>query len=115
VKSGRSAEAVNVAEKAKEFFPNWWQAFSREFCRVQAAVSNCQKKSAAKSIEFWTSGLAPARVAAFAQAIPQARVTTVDFPEMTPITREFAEKFGVAARYDITRATSGRWIRTRCV
>jgi len=27
-------------------------------------------------------------------------VTTVDFPEMTPITREFAEKFGVAARYD---------------
>ena len=27
-------------------------------------------------------------------------MTTVDFPEMTPITREFAEKLGVAARYD---------------
>jgi ubiquinone/menaquinone biosynthesis C-methylase UbiE len=37
---------------------------------------------------------------AFARAIPHARVTTVDFPEMTPITREFAEKFGAAARYD---------------
>jgi ubiquinone/menaquinone biosynthesis C-methylase UbiE len=37
---------------------------------------------------------------AFAQAIPGARVTTVDFPEMTPITREFAEKLGMASRYD---------------
>ena len=37
---------------------------------------------------------------AFAQAIPDARVTTVDFPEMTPITQGFAEKLGVAGRYD---------------
>ena len=37
---------------------------------------------------------------AFAKAIPETRITSADFPEMTPITREFAEKYGVANRYD---------------
>jgi 2-polyprenyl-3-methyl-5-hydroxy-6-metoxy-1,4-benzoquinol methylase len=36
----------------------------------------------------------------FARAIRSARVTTVDLPEVTPITREYAKRFGVAARYD---------------
>ncbi len=37
---------------------------------------------------------------AFAEAIPTARVTAVDYPEVTPITREFAQRHGVADRYD---------------
>ena len=36
----------------------------------------------------------------FAEAIPQARVTAVDYPEVIPLTREYAEKFSVAERYD---------------
>jgi hypothetical protein len=37
---------------------------------------------------------------AFAQEIPEARVTVLDYPEVTPIARQFAEKFGMADRYD---------------
>lgn len=37
---------------------------------------------------------------AFAKAIPAARVTVVDWPEVTRITREYAERFGVSDRYD---------------
>src|SRR5204863_9504531 len=36
----------------------------------------------------------------FAQAIPNARVTAVDYPEVTAVTREYAQQFGVADRYD---------------
>jgi ubiquinone/menaquinone biosynthesis C-methylase UbiE len=36
----------------------------------------------------------------FAQAIPDARVTVVDYPEVTPVTRQFAGRFGVADRFD---------------
>jgi ubiquinone/menaquinone biosynthesis C-methylase UbiE len=37
---------------------------------------------------------------AFAQAIPDAQVTVVDYPEVTPVARQFAERFGVQDRYD---------------
>jgi ubiquinone/menaquinone biosynthesis C-methylase UbiE len=36
----------------------------------------------------------------FAQALPNARVTAVDYPEVTPVAREYARKFGVGDRYD---------------
>ena len=36
----------------------------------------------------------------FAQAIPDARVTVVDYPEVTAVARRFTERFGVADRYD---------------
>jgi len=36
----------------------------------------------------------------FAQAVPTVRVTAVDYPEVTPVTREFAQTFGVADRYE---------------
>jgi hypothetical protein len=37
---------------------------------------------------------------AFAQALPDARVTAVDFPPVLEITREYAERYKVADRYD---------------
>ncbi|SDK75282.1 Dimerisation domain-containing protein [Actinopolyspora mzabensis] len=37
---------------------------------------------------------------AFAQQAPRARVTTVDYSEVTPLTREFAERYGVVDRFD---------------
>ena len=102
VKSGRSAEAVNVAEKGKEFFPKLVASiFPGNFAASKAAVSRLPEKERRKIHRILDVGAGSgAWSLAFAQAIPQARVTTVDFPEMTPITREFAEKFGVAARYE---------------
>ena len=44
--------------------------------------------------------LRPAWSLPFAQALPNARVTVLDFPEVIPVAREFAGKFGVAARFD---------------
>ncbi|MFP3989667.1 methyltransferase [Streptomyces sp. E11-3] len=36
---------------------------------------------------------------AFALDLPQARVTTIDHPEVTDVTRSFTERYGVAERY----------------
>ncbi len=36
----------------------------------------------------------------FAQANRATRVTVVDLPQVTPVTRQYAEKFGVAGQYD---------------
>src|SRR6266566_251145 len=102
VKSGRPAEAVNVAEKGKEFFPKLVASlFPGNFAASTAAVSRIPEKERSKIHKILdVAAGSGAWSLAFAQAIPQARVTTVDFPEMTPITREFTEKFGVAARYE---------------
>lgn len=37
---------------------------------------------------------------AFAQQLPDAHVTVVDYPQVTPVARQFTERFGVADRYD---------------
>jgi ubiquinone/menaquinone biosynthesis C-methylase UbiE len=36
----------------------------------------------------------------FAQALPSVRVTAMDYPEVTAVAREYAERFGVGDRYD---------------
>jgi predicted O-methyltransferase YrrM len=115
VRSGHSVEAVNVAEKGKEFFPKLVASiFPGNFAASTAAVSRFPEKERRKihGILDVAAG-SGAWSLPFARAIPEARVTTVDFPEMTPITREFAEKFGVADRYqylegDLRQADFGR-------
>jgi predicted O-methyltransferase YrrM len=102
VRSGRPAETVDVAEKGKEFFPKLVASiFPGNFAAATAAVSQFPDKKRRKigNILDVAAG-SGAWSLAFARAIPEARVTTADFPEMTPITREFAEKLGVADRYD---------------
>jgi SAM-dependent methyltransferase len=102
VRSGRPAETVDVAAKGKEFFPQLVASiFPGSFEASSAAVSRFPEKDrrAIRRILDVAAG-SGAWSLAFAQAIPQARVTTVDLPEMTPIARGFAEKIGVAARYD---------------
>ena len=55
VRSGRPTETVNVAEKGKEFFQNWWGAFSPGTLPPQPWLPrNSQSGNAAKSIRFWT-------------------------------------------------------------
>jgi SAM-dependent methyltransferase len=102
VRTGHSAEAVDVAEKGKQFFPKLVASiFPGNFAAATVAVSELPEKDRHKIHKIMdVAAGSGAWSLAFARAIPEARVTTVDFPEMTPITREFTEKFGVAARYD---------------
>jgi 2-polyprenyl-3-methyl-5-hydroxy-6-metoxy-1,4-benzoquinol methylase len=102
VKSGHPVEAINIAEKGKEFFPKLVASlFPGNFATSTLAVEQFSKKDLLKIHKILdVAAGSGAWSLAFAQAIPRARVTTVDFPEMTPITREFAEKYGAANQYD---------------
>lgn len=102
VRSGRPAETVNVPDKGKEFFPKLVESiFPGSFAASTVAVSQFSERERRKIHKILdVAAGSGAWSLAFAKAIPQARITTVDFPEMTRITREFAEKFGVANRYD---------------
>jgi 2-polyprenyl-3-methyl-5-hydroxy-6-metoxy-1,4-benzoquinol methylase len=115
VRSGRPAQSVDVAEKGKEFFPKLVASiFPGNFAASSAAVSRFPEKERRKIHKILdVAAGSGAWSLAFARAIPQARITTVDFCEMTPIIREYAEKFGVAARYaylegDLRQADFGR-------
>jgi ubiquinone/menaquinone biosynthesis C-methylase UbiE len=101
VRSGHHAESVDVAEKGKEFFPKLVASiFPGNFAASTAVVARLPEKQRRKIHRILDVGAGSgAWSLAFAQAIPKARVDTLDFSELTPITQEFAEKFGVADRY----------------
>jgi 2-polyprenyl-3-methyl-5-hydroxy-6-metoxy-1,4-benzoquinol methylase len=102
VKTGRPYVAVNVAEQGRDFFPKLVAGiFPSNFAASNVAVSHFSGKGRRNIHKILdVAAGSGAWSLAFAKAIPHARVTTVDFPEMTPITRSFAEKLGVAGRYD---------------
>ena len=102
VKTGKPGEALNVAKNGREFFPKLVSSiFPGNFAAATEAVSHFTDKERRQIHKILdVAAGSGAWSLAFAQAIPDARVTTVDFPEMTPITRGFAEKLGVAGRYD---------------
>jgi SAM-dependent methyltransferase len=102
VRSGRPAEAMNVAEEGKVFFLKLVTGlFPGNFSASVAGVSRIPETERRKIHRILdVAAGSGAWSLAFAQAIPHARVTSMDFPEMTPITRGFAEKLGVADRYE---------------
>lgn len=115
VRRGHTAETIDVAEKGKEFFPKLaGSLFPGNFAASRVAVSRFPEKQRRRIHRILdVAAGSGAWSMAFAQAIPEARVTTADFAEMTPITRQFAEKMGVASRYaylegDLRRADFGR-------
>lgn len=102
VKSGRPLERVDSEEKAREYFPTLVKAlFPRSFLAAQAAVASLGDR-ARKRIQriLDVAAGSGAWSIAFARGIPQARVTILDLPQVTPITRQFAERFGVADRFE---------------
>jgi ubiquinone/menaquinone biosynthesis C-methylase UbiE len=102
VRSGSPVEAVDTEKGGREFFPKLVEAiFPLSFGAGRAAVAALPEKNRRrlKNILDVAAGSA-AWSLAFAQAIPEARVTVLDYPEVTPIARQFAEKFGMADRYD---------------
>ena len=102
VQTGRPIEAVDTEAGGKEFFPKLVEAiFPMSYGAAQGAVQAIPEKTRKriKTILDVAAGSA-AWSLAFAQAIPDARVTVVDYPEVTPVARRFAERFGVADRYE---------------
>jgi 3-hydroxy-5-methyl-1-naphthoate 3-O-methyltransferase len=102
VRTGHPVEAVDVAAKGKDFFPKLVASlFPGNYAASQIVVSKFTAKDRGRIRRILdVAAGSGAWSLAFAHAIPEARVTTVDFPEVTPITRGFAEKVGVASRYD---------------
>jgi len=102
IKSGRPFKAVDTETDGKEFFPKLVEAiFPMSYGNSRNAVAMLPAKTLKriKTILDVAAGSA-AWSLAFAQAIPDARVTVVDYPEVTPVARRFTEAFGVADRYD---------------
>ncbi|HXG93426.1 MAG TPA: methyltransferase [Blastocatellia bacterium] len=102
VKSGRPIAAVDTEQEGREFFPELVQAIfpmSYGAARAAAAAIVEKNRNRIKRILDVAAGSA-AWSLAFAQAIPDARVTVVDYPEVTPVARRYTEAFGVADRYD---------------
>ncbi|MCI0614945.1 acetylserotonin O-methyltransferase [bacterium] len=102
VKTGKPIATVNTDEGGREFFPKLVSAiFPLSFAganAVAASLSN-EERSSIKNILDVAAG-SGAWSLAFARAIPDAKVTAVDYPEVTPITRDFAKRFEAADRYN---------------
>jgi ubiquinone/menaquinone biosynthesis C-methylase UbiE len=101
IRSGKSAAAVN-SEEGRKFFPELVKAiFPMTYNGALGLVHSFPKAKLKKiSRVLDVAAGSGAWSLPFAQAIPSARVTAVDYPEVTPITREYAQVFGVADRYD---------------
>ena len=102
VKTGQPQEVIDEGEKGKDFFLNLVASiFPGNFAASTAVVAQLpskQRKQIHKILDVAAGS--GAWSLAFAQALPESRVTSMDFPEMTPITRGFTEKLGVADRYE---------------
>jgi 3-hydroxy-5-methyl-1-naphthoate 3-O-methyltransferase len=102
IRSGKPVEAVDTEKGGREFFPKLVEAiFPLNFgaARAAAAALSVGNRRRIRNILDVAAGSA-AWSLAFAQTIADARVTVVDYPEVTPVARQFAERFGVADRYD---------------
>jgi ubiquinone/menaquinone biosynthesis C-methylase UbiE len=102
IKTGKPVHAVDTDADGREFFPKLVEAiFPMSYSAARAAVGAIPAKRLAqiKSILDVAAGSAAWSIP-FAQEVRDARVTVVDYPEVTPVTRQFAERFGLADRFD---------------
>src|SRR5215471_19866993 len=102
VRSGQPITTVDADQAGREFFPKLVAGlFTGSFNagRVAAASLSPKAKKFIKNVMDVAAGSGAWSIP-FAQAIPDARVTVVDFPEVTRITRQFTGRFGVSSQYD---------------
>jgi ubiquinone/menaquinone biosynthesis C-methylase UbiE len=102
VKTGRPFNAVDTEQAGRDFFPQLVAAiFPMSYGAALSAAAAMPEKTRRriKNILDVAAGSAAWSIA-FAQAIPGARVTVVDYPEVTAVARQFAQRLGVADRYD---------------
>ena len=101
VRTGKPIEHVDTAQ-GREFFPRLVRAIfpmSYNAARGLVAALPAAKLKKVHRILDVAAG-SGAWSLPFAQALPQARVTAMDYPEVTSVTRDYARTFGVAERYD---------------
>jgi ubiquinone/menaquinone biosynthesis C-methylase UbiE len=101
IRSGKPASAINT-EEGRQFFPQLVRSiFPLTYTGAQGLVRSFpQSKLKKLSRVLDVAAGSGAWSLPFAQSIPNARVTALDYPEVTVITREYARQFGVADRYD---------------
>ncbi|HWF98193.1 MAG TPA: methyltransferase [Steroidobacteraceae bacterium] len=99
--SGKPARRVGDQQAAEAFFPALVQALHvvhREPSRRAAAALTAGGKRGLRVLDV-ASGSGIWGIA-IAEADPEARVTAQDFPGLLPVTRRYAERHGVAGRFD---------------
>ncbi len=100
VRTGRSV--APLGNGGAEFFRVLvGQIFPMSYCGAEGAVramGPVRRKRIRRVLDIGAGSAAWS--IPFARAIKSARVTAIDLPEITSITREYAKRFGVAARYD---------------
>src|SRR5262245_48392481 len=101
IRTGKSVAAVDTAE-GREFFPKLVKAiFPLTYGGARGLVASLSKSKLNKIERVLDVGAGSgAWSLPFAQANPKLQVTAQDYPEVIPITREYAAQFGVAGQYD---------------
>ena len=102
VRRGKPLSRDGGPETDGEFFAMLVKAifpFSNAAARELIAKLGAGLRTRVKTILDIGAGAAAWSIP-FAQANRAAKVTVVDLPQVTPVTRQYAEKFGVAGQYD---------------
>ena len=102
VRSGKPAVQENSEARARQFFPVLVRSlFPANYIAaraVSAALARDRRHPIANVLDVAAGS--GAWSIPFAERFPKARVTVLDFPEVTPIAREHAAAHGVADRYE---------------
>ncbi len=102
VKTGGPVLRNRTAEQMSEFWPLLVkQIFPMSFTASTAAAKGLTSKERKRIGRILDIGAGSgAWSIGFAKAIPNARVTVIDLPVVVPVTREYAQRHGVAERYE---------------
>ncbi len=101
VGSGKPATEVNAATQGAAFFADFVEdifPLSYPSARVLAGALNLAQASGPVSVLDLAAGSGVWGIA-LAQASPHVTVRAVDWPEVLPVTRRVAERFGLGARF----------------
>lgn len=101
VGSGKPAAAVNVAAEGAPFFAEFVEdilALSYPSARRLAEALNLAQAAGPVSVLDLASGSGVWGIA-LAQASPHVSVRAIDWPDVLPVTRRVAERFGVGERF----------------
>jgi len=102
VRTGKPAVQEDSAARARQFFPVLVRSlFPANYLAARAAAASLARDRGHPITNILdVAAGSGAWSIAFAERFPRARVTVLDFPEVTPIAREYAAAHGVVERYE---------------
>jgi len=101
IKSGKPLEPVEPAARAEFFRKLVKTIFPLSYVPAQSAVAALSQAARARIRSILDVGAGSAAWSlAFARALPQARVSAVDLPQVLEITRQYTERYHVSDRYE---------------